>query len=153
MYANSLLNKLMHGHGFPNFEGPARHVFVGMAHRDKMQSIANWEEVVGASIALWKDAVGDELPKECWWWPDLTQRLSELDVPELRRFYELWDRTPPLSAQIRSDCIMVWRDAELGEMRFRIVNSGSKQYPDLLIHDLCPIDADTWRKLDLVRER
>jgi len=150
---NSLLQKLIRNYHFHTLRESERHALVGMIHPDRMRSIANWEEVMSFTISLWKNAVGEELPKEYSWWSALAELLSNLSRLERKRFYELWDKTPPLSTHVRRDCIMVWRDADFGDMRFRIVNGSSKQYPDLLIHDLCPIDADTWRKLELVRER
>ncbi len=148
---NSLLSKVTQGQSIARYR--ERQSLVSMADPRIYSLIVNWEEVLSFYISLWKKAVGEELPMVYPWMPVLTQRLSKLSPPKLGRFYDLWDKTEPISSPLRSQCDLFWRDPELGEMRLRIVNSSSVQCPGLLIQDLLPTDASSWRVLELIRAR
>ncbi len=127
--------------------------FLAMAETRVYESLANWEEVLAFHISHWKKAVGPELPTGLSWMPSLTQKLSRLDKPKLGRFFDLWESTPPMPAGVRSECLHVWRHPQFGLLRFLLLNGSVEDCPDVLVHDWCPADADTWRALEIVRAR
>ncbi|MGB2694627.1 MAG: helix-turn-helix domain-containing protein [Dehalococcoidia bacterium] len=117
--------------------------------------ILNWDECVGTLIGVLKgrprdpDSIDEPVPY-------LNAVLAEIvggDPAFLRRLGGLWESVLPTPAKCRWTYRVVWRDDDLGELRFvALVNTASE--PDGLgFNDWIPLDGATWDALEILRRR
>jgi transcriptional regulator with XRE-family HTH domain len=117
------------------------------------QRLVNWEETVALAVAVWKghhpDAESLELSS-----PPYRRVVEELmggNPDRVRRFIDVWDRTPGWSPKVRVRYPVVWRDPAYGEMRFVGLATTANQWEGLLFDDWHPVDAETWQRLEALK--
>jgi transcriptional regulator with XRE-family HTH domain len=82
-----------------------------------------------------------------------TKAMAGGDPALVKRMLRIWTKAKPMPARIQADFPIIWRDPELGEMRFRSVVSVASERDRLNFRDWHPVDADTWRALERVKAR
>ena len=110
----------------------------------------NWEEMVAYAVSIWK---GHHLGPESLERPSpfFEQALAELakgDPKYVRRFLEVWEKTPGKTPKVRDRYRVIWRDPAHGEMTFVALSSTANEWEGLAFHDWIPVDAASWETLN-----
>jgi hypothetical protein len=114
------------------------------------QHVVNWDEAVGLVVSFWKGhSRGPEsLDAGSPYFQRAVQDFLSGDPTYVRRFLEVWARTPPHRSKIRLHYRVVWRDERVGEMRFLCIMGPANDEEALGWHDWIPADAESWQRLE-----
>ena len=154
--ANSVVQKLWGVDLEREFLAPIERNLLSFATDPRFAERAlNWDEMVAHAVAIWK---GHHLGRESLERPTpfFEQALSELakgDPDYVRRFLEVWERTPGKTPKVRDRYRVVWSDPVCGEMRFLALSSTANEGEGLAFNDWIPVDAATWQALDAFVQR
>ena len=154
--ANSVIQKLWGVDLRSEFLTPIERNMLRFATNPRFADRAvNWEEMVAYAVSIWK---GHHLGPESLESPSpfFEQALTELakgDPKYVRRFLEVWEKTPGKKPKVRDRYRVIWRDPTHGEMRFLALSSTANEWEGLAFHDWVPIDADTWEALETMTRR
>lgn len=77
----------------------------------------------------------------------LIDEFSQGDPEYVRRFLDLWDRTPPREPDVCTHYRIVWQEDAVGEMRFLGVLELINLWESLGWNDWVPIDTESWDRL------
>ncbi len=110
----------------------------------------NWEEMVAYAVSIWKGHhLGPEsLDKPSAFFEQALSQLAAGDPKYVRRFLEVWEKTPGKTPKVRDRYRVIWRDPIHGEMRFLALSSTANEWQGLAFHDWVPVDAASWETLN-----
>ena len=118
-------------------------------------AVLNWDECIGVMIGVFKGARPRPLQMDEGN-PYLDQVLAAFaggDPAFLRRLLDAWNTTEAREPKVRWTYPVVWRDEECGTMRFLATVSTASEPDALSFNDWVPVDAESWRVLELVKQR
>ena len=117
--------------------------------------VTNWDECVATMIAVAKGRPERPHSMEApnTYFEDVLKEFASRNGAFLERLIQLWATTPAREAKVRWDYRVVWNDPELGEMRLMSLVSMASAPDALAFNDWIPVDADSWRVLELVKSR
>jgi transcriptional regulator with XRE-family HTH domain len=117
------------------------------------QRLVNWEEMVGVAVAIWKGhhLGAESLESSSPYFRKVVEELMGGNPEYVRRFIDLWDRTPGRSPKVRGRYQVVWRDPAYGEMRFVGLSTTANEWEGLAFNDWHPVDAETWQRLEALK--
>jgi hypothetical protein len=81
------------------------------------------------------------------------QRFSQGDPTYVGRFLQQWEATAPRDPKIRWSYPIVWREPDLGTLRFQVLVSACNEPEGLAFNDWIPLDAATWQALEALARR
>lgn len=117
--------------------------------------LVNWEACIGALIAAVKGRPHDprSMDEPDPYFDQVLAEFAEGDPRFLQRIAEVWEKTTARAPKCRWGYPVVWRDPDVGEMRFDgLVTTASE--PDALAwNDWIPLDAQSWSNLESVKRR
>ncbi len=84
----------------------------------------------------------------------ILKRFFQGDPAYVARFLDIWQRTPGQpDAKLRWSYRMDWNEPGIGLMRFHGFVSSANEPDGLSFNDWIPLDAATWERLALLKER
>ncbi|MDP9238501.1 MAG: helix-turn-helix domain-containing protein [Chloroflexota bacterium] len=116
----------------------------------------NWEEFVGTILAVFKahDWAPGNIEDPPPYFGAVFERFMKGDAKYVGRFFALWEATSAdWGRKERWGYPVVWKDPECGVMRFDALTSIASMDDGLAFNDWHPVDAETWRVLELVKAR
>ncbi|MBI5287527.1 MAG: helix-turn-helix domain-containing protein [Chloroflexi bacterium] len=118
------------------------------------ERIANWDEAVGALVAVFKGhhrgAESVENPSP--YFKSVMDRFLAGDARYVARFLQLWQEVPPAEIQLRWHYPIVWQDPLAGRMTFDCVVSNANIRQGWAFNDWMPVGAGTWAALQRLLE-
>ncbi len=117
--------------------------------------IVNWDECVATLAAVFKGRPVNpaSLDEPDPYFSEVLQEFADGDPAFLARLVQIWMTTPGRDAKVRWSYRVVWRDDELGEMRFHAIVGTASEPGGLSFNDWQPLDAATWTALAQVKAR
>ena len=115
----------------------------------------NWDEVVGVMVGMWKGhhRGPENLDTPGTYFGELIKDFMAGDPKYVKRFLDLWENTPPRQPKIRLHYRVIWKDDEVGEMRFLCIQSSANIWEALGWTDWIPSDAESWQRLELMKQK
>lgn len=115
----------------------------------------NWDEAVGTMLGMWKGhhRGPESLESPSPYFRRVLQDLLSGDPKYVRRFLDLWERTPAREPKHRLHYRVVWRDDTAGEMRFFCIQGTAGPGEGVGWHDWIPADAESWQRLARLMSR
>ena len=114
------------------------------------ERVTNWDEAIGVAVAILKGhhRGGVSEPEDSsGYFASVMQHFLEGDPKYVARFLTAWQQTPARSPKCRWDFPVVWRDEDLGTLRFRVAISVASELDGLAFNDWIPLDSGTWEGL------
>ncbi len=111
------------------------------------ERVENWEEAVGVAVGILKGhhRGGVSEPEDSsGYFASVLQHFLEGDPKYVARFLTVWQETPARTPKCRFDFPVVWRDEDLGTLRFRVAISNASEPEGLSFNDWHPLDSETW---------
>ena len=134
---------------------PAERNLLGVISRPPFcDRVINWDEAVGVAIAVMKGHYrGPETQPQgsSAYFSHIMQYFLQGEPKYVRRFLDLWDKTPPVPhAKRRWSYRVVWDEPNAGIMTFRVFSSTCSDLEALQFQDWIPVDAASWEALSRV---
>ena len=119
------------------------------------ERVTNWDECVATMIAVAKGRPERPHSMEApnTYFEEVLKEFANRNGAFLERLIGLWATTPAREAKVRWDYRVVWGDPQFGEMRFMSLVSMASAPDALSFNDWIPVDAESWRVLELVKSR
>ncbi|MEO8457117.1 MAG: helix-turn-helix domain-containing protein [Chloroflexota bacterium] len=114
-----------------------------------------WDNVARTAIAVIKSnhPGPDDLQSLGPYFADVMQLMSQGGPGYVARFLELWDDTLPNDPKVRLTFPAVFKLPEVGKLSFHCLVTTCSESEGLSFNDWIPIDAETWRGLEILRTR
>ena len=115
----------------------------------------NLDEILAVMVAVWKghhrgpESLDDPSP----FFAAMLERFASGDPAVVGRFAHPWQTVPGRTAKLRWDYPVVWDAPGIGVMRFHAFASAASEPDGLSFNDWIPLDADTWLRLEQLRDR
>jgi transcriptional regulator with XRE-family HTH domain len=121
-----------------------------MSYPALAERLKNWDEVMSFLIGVLKGSMRfpEGIPEGSS--NSLRSSLEAFFSGEpryVRRYLDLWDRTPATIAKARFSYRIVFDHVVLGRLSFRCIGTGVNELDGLIINDWVPEDAQTWEHL------
>lgn len=137
-------------------QGPYQRSMASMlSHPGVGARLRNWDETVCMVISILKGHYGGESsfrPDGNAYFAGAMDRFLEGERQHVQRFLELWEATPARQRKLRFSFPITWKHDRTGELHFLVQVNPADQRGALLFNDWIPLDGETWRGLDLLRE-
>jgi transcriptional regulator with XRE-family HTH domain len=116
---------------------------------------ANWDEAVAIIVAGLKGHMRDPADTDhpTPYFAAVLERFLKGDPRYVRRFLDLWERTPPMRVKIHWTYPVVWHEPGYVQMRFHCLVSTASEPDGLAFNDWIPLDAQSWTALEQVKAR
>lgn len=116
--------------------------------------IVNWEECVSIVVGTLKGQPErpEQLDEPSRRFENVLEDFAGGEPSSVARLLDLWARTTPLQPKVRWDYPVVWRDPEVGEMRFHAIVSTASEPGGLAFNDWHPADVESWERFGLLRQ-
>jgi transcriptional regulator with XRE-family HTH domain len=151
MAANRIIQKLWRVDLSREFLEPIERSMLRVASIPRFaRHVVNWDEAMGAMVAMWKGhhRGPESLDASSPYFERLLKDFFAGDPMYVRRFLDVWERTPAREPKIRIHYRVVWNDDTVGEMRFLGILGPGNQWEALAWNDWVPVDAESWRRLE-----
>lgn len=129
--------------------------FLGwMSHPGFASRLKNWDEVMAFLIGVLKGSLRfpEQVPEGTS--PSIRRAMDQFlagDAAYIRRYLDLWDRTPAATAKSRFSYHIVFDHIAIGTLEFRCLGTGVNEVDGLIINDWIPANAATWNRLSSPR--
>jgi len=116
---------------------------------------ANLDEILAVLVAVWKghhrgpESVDDPSP----FFGAMLDRFLNGEPEVIARFTRAWQTGGARTPKLRWDYPVVWDEPDVGIMRFHCFASAASEPDGLSFNDWIPLDADTWLRLEQLRQR
>jgi transcriptional regulator with XRE-family HTH domain len=132
-----------------------RNLLAVASDRQFADRVVNWDECVGVLAGAFKGRphLPETIEQPSDYFNQVLAEFARGDPVFLARLIEVWSATPPATGKVRWGYPVVWSDADFGEMRFNALVSPASEPDALSFNDWHPVDADTWRVLEMVKAR
>lgn len=115
----------------------------------------NWDQVVATLASVFKGRPRDPhtIDQPDPYFDAVLGEFAKGDPAFLAKLIDIFVQTPARDPKCRWTYPVVWRDGEVGEMRFLGVVSTASEPDALAFQDWHPVDAATWDVLERVKAR
>jgi len=112
--------------------------------------LVNWDEAIGGLLGMWKGhhRGPESLDASSPYFQRLLKDFLAGDPTYVRRFLDVWERTPAREPKVRIHYRVVWHDDAVGEMRFLGIQGTANMWEALAWNDWIPVDAESWQRLE-----
>lgn len=125
--------------------------FLGwMSYPSFASRLKNWDEVMAFLIGVLKGSLRfpEQVPEGTS--ASIRRAMDQFlagDARYIKRYLDLWDRTPAATAKSRFSYHIVFDHVALGTLEFRCLGTGVNEVDGLIINDWIPANAATWMRL------
>lgn len=115
--------------------------------------VVNWREVLDTMVGVYKAnaPAAHDLEDDNPWFREILVEFSKGDPRFIAELIDSYANTPPVTLKYRWDYRVIWRHEEFGEMRFACICSTANEPEALSFNDWHPIDAESWRVLEVIK--
>ena len=106
-------------------------------------------------VAVWKGhhRGPEDLDNTSPFFGAMLERFLDGDPAVIAGFAAAWQTGPARTPKLRWDYPVVWDEPGIGVMRFHCFASAASEPDGLSFNDWIPLDAETWVRLEQVRQR
>jgi transcriptional regulator with XRE-family HTH domain len=151
LVANPMIQKLWRVDLNREFLEPFERNALKVASSPRFAShLVNWDEAIGSLVGMWKGhhRGSESLDASSPYFERLLKDFFAGDPTYVRRFLDVWERTPAREPKIRVHYPVVWHDDDVGEMRFLGIMGPGNQWEALAWNDWIPADAESHQRLE-----
>ena len=151
MAANRIIQKLWRVDLAHEFLEPIERNALKVASSPRFaRHVVNWDEAIGGLVGMWKGhhRGPESLDASGPYFERLLKDFFAGDPAYVRRFLDVWERTPASEPKVRIHYRVVWHDDSVGEMRFQGILGPGNQWEALAWNDWIPVDSESWQRLE-----
>jgi transcriptional regulator with XRE-family HTH domain len=117
--------------------------------------VENWDDMMRLAISIFKGhhRGPEDLDRASPYFSQVMQRFVMGDPRYVRRFMELWQETQPRAPKVRWSYPVIWREPDVGVVRFQSFVSTANEPDGLAFNDWVPMDACSWECLAEILKR